>query len=106
MRRGLGLVPVMAGSGMLAWLFRSRRFVDILVSTYETFLKIVGRMPLREHRDRTEPLVVASPYRVVRHPMYSGIGMIALGIGLLTDHTWALLGAGLLCVGVAYGPGP
>jgi len=104
--RVLGLVPVIAGSAMLAWLFRYRRFVDILVSTYETFLKIVGRMPLREHRDRTEPLVVAGPYRVVRHPMYSGIGMIALGIGVLTDHTWALLGAVLLCVWFAYGIGP
>ncbi len=104
--RVLGLAPIVAGSGMLAWLFRYRRFVDILVSTYETFVKLFGRMPLQERRIRTEPLVVSGPYRVVRHPMYSGIGMIALGIGVLTDHTWALLGALILCVWFAYGIGP
>ena len=104
--RVLGLLPIAAGSGMLAWLFRYRGFVDILVSTHETFLKILGRMPLQERRIRTEPLVVVGPYRLVRHPMYSGIGMIVLGIGVLTDHTWALLGAVLLCVWFAYGIGP
>ncbi len=104
--RILGLVSIGAGIAMLAWLFRYRRFVDILVSTHETFLKILGRMPLRERGVRTEPLVVVGPYRVVRHPMYSGIGMIVLGIGIVTDHTWALLGAVLLCIWFAFGIGP
>ncbi len=104
--RALGLVPIFAGGAMLGWLFRHRRFRDILVSTHDTFLKIIGRAPLRERLDRTEPLVVVGPYRIVRHPMYSGIGTIALGVGVVTDHTWALLGAVLLGLWFAFGIGP
>ncbi|OGS49666.1 MAG: hypothetical protein A3K65_09580 [Euryarchaeota archaeon RBG_16_68_12] len=104
--RLLGLVPIFAGAAMLGWLFRYRRFRDILVSTHATFLKIIGRAPLRERLDRTEPLVVVGPYRLVRHPMYSGIGMVVLGIGVVTDHAWALLGAVLACLWFAFRIGP
>jgi protein-S-isoprenylcysteine O-methyltransferase Ste14 len=104
--RALGFAPIFAGAAMLGWLFRYRRFRDILVSTHATFLKIIGRAPLQERLDRTEPLVVAGPYRIVRHPMYSGIGMVVLGIGVLSDHTWALLGAVLACLWFAFGIGP
>ncbi len=101
--RALGLAPVVAGAAMLGWLFRYRRYRDILVSTHATFLKIIRSAPLQERLDRTEPLVVVGPYRVVRHPMYSGIGMVALGIGVVTDHPWALIGAAILCLWFAFG---
>lgn len=103
--RLLGLLPILAGAAMLGWLFRYRRYRDILVSTYATFLKMIGHAPLQEKLDRTEPLVVVGPYRLVRHPMYSGIGMIAIGIGVVTDHPWALLGGLIACLWFAFGVG-
>jgi protein-S-isoprenylcysteine O-methyltransferase Ste14 len=42
---------------------------------------------------RTEPLVVAGPYRLVRHPLYSGVDGLTLGMALLVDHPWAYIGA-------------
>ena len=42
---------------------------------------------------RTEPLVVAGPYRLVRHPLYAGVDGLTVGIALLADHPWAYLGA-------------
>ncbi len=104
--RVLGVLPIVFGAAMLAWLFRYRRFRDILVSTYATFLKMLRRAPLQEPLDRTEPLVVVGPYRLVRHPMYSGIGTIALGIGLVTDHTFALVGGILINLWFYFGVGP
>lgn len=104
--RLLGLAPILAGAAMLAWLFRYRRVGDILVSTHATLLKMLKRAPLPERIERTEPLVVAGPYRVVRHPMYSGIGMTVLGVGLVTDRPWALLGGLFLSLWFAFGIGP
>ena len=100
--RLLGLAPLIAGAYLFGWLLRYRRFRDILVSTHASLMKGFRRAPMEERLDRTEPLVVVGPYRIVRHPMYSGIGMMVLGIGVLTDHTWALLGAVLLCLYFAF----
>lgn len=81
------------GLAMMAWVIRFRGFRAVLDSTYATILKLLRRVPLEVQRTRTEPLVVAGPYRLVRHPLYSGVIGLALGIGLLVDHAWALLGA-------------
>ena len=104
--RLVGLGPFVAGAAMFGWLLRYRRWGDILVSTHASIVKGFRRAPLEERLDRTEPLVVVGPYRIVRHPMYSGIGMMVLGIGILTDHTWALLGAVLLCLWFTFAVAP
>lgn len=91
--RMLGL-PLMAyGVVLLVWVFRFRDFGDVLESTYVTLLKILRRLPVEAPATRTEPLVVAGPYRLVRHPLYSGVIGLSFGIGFLVDHPWALLGA-------------
>lgn len=90
-------VPLIAlGLALIAWVVRFRGPGALLESTYATLLKLIRRLPLAIPGGRTEPLVVAGPYRLVRHPLYSGILGMALGIGLLVDHPWALLGAAVL----------
>lgn len=95
--RGLGGALIVEGAAILAWLLRYRSARDILTSTGVTVLKLVRRHPLEAMGARTEPLVVRGPYRLVRHPMYSGVAAIAIGIGLLTDRTWAFAGGIALC---------
>lgn len=91
--RVLGLVFLGYGVGMMVWVWRFRGPRAIMESTWVTLLKLARRMPLETPGGRTEPLVVAGPYRVVRHPLYSGVDGLILGIALLVDHPWAFLGA-------------
>ena len=52
--RVLGLVPVIAGSAMLAWLFRYRRVVALLVSTYARALGLKLSPHGLRHRTHSE----------------------------------------------------
>ncbi len=90
--RLLGLLPMAYGIGMGAWVVRFRGPAAMLESTWATFLKLMGRRPLEVSAGRSEPLVVAGPYRFVRHPLYSGILGFTLGIAAVSDHVWAYLG--------------
>ncbi len=100
--RGLGLVLVVAGAATFAWLLKYRNIREIFESTYATWVKLLRRASIEDRSGRTEPLVVLGPYRYVRHPMYTAIGTMALGIGLAVDHTFALIGATLLCLWFAF----
>ena len=42
------------------------------------------------------PLVESGAYRLIRHPIYSGLVLGAIGWGLFTDSIMALVSAGLL----------
>jgi len=96
--RILGLALVAYGIGMLGWVFRFRGPRPILESTWVTLLKLLGRERLEVPAGRTEPLTVAGPYRLVRHPLYSGVDGLTFGIAVLVDHPWAYLGAFLLAL--------
>ena len=100
--RVLGVVPVVYGVFMLGWVIRYRGPRAIAESTWATLRKLVRRVPLEETAGRSEPLVVAGPYRLVRHPLYSGVDGLTLGIALLVDHPWAYLGALALALWFAF----
>jgi protein-S-isoprenylcysteine O-methyltransferase Ste14 len=88
--RLFGLLLIALGLISLSWLFTYRKPVDILVSTYVTFLKAVRRTGLEEKADRTEPLVIVGPYKNVRHPLYFTVIVLLLGWWLLLDLTFLL----------------
>jgi protein-S-isoprenylcysteine O-methyltransferase Ste14 len=92
--RFTGLLLLLSGFVLLGWLFRYRKPVDILTSTYVTFSKAAkGRASLDERSGRTEPLVVRGPYRYVRHPLYSDAVLLLLGWWLLLDYSFLLISA-------------
>ncbi len=91
--RLLGSIPIAYAVSMLVWVSRFRGPAAMIESTWATLLKLARRIPLDASGGRTEPLVVAGPYRIVRHPLYSGVEALTLGLALLVDHVWAYLGA-------------
>ncbi len=99
--RLLGLPLTAYGVGMAGWAVAFRGPAAVLESTWVTLLKLLRRMPLELRSGRTEPLVVAGPYRFVRHPLYSGVDGLTFGIALLADHPWAYLGAVALALWLA-----
>lgn len=90
--RFIGLLLLLTGFVLLGWLFRYRKPVDILISTYVTFSKAASRRAsLGERSGRSEPLVVQGPYRYVRHPLYSDVLLQLLGWWLLLDYSFLLI---------------
>ncbi len=74
-RAAIGLVLLAVGLGFAVW---ARR--------------VLGRnwgMPMTE-RD-TPDLVTSGPYRLVRHPIYSGILLATVGTAIALDWTWLLV---------------
>jgi protein-S-isoprenylcysteine O-methyltransferase Ste14 len=87
----LGAIVLAAGFAMIAWIWRYRKPVDILVSTYVTIYKNVRRTPPENPSARTEPLVLEGPQRYVRNPMYFAVVLLWLGWWLVADCTFLLL---------------
>ncbi len=74
---GVGLVVLVAGLGFAVW---ARRHI--------------GRnwgMPMTEKA--TPELVTSGPYRLVRHPIYSGILIAAIGTALALGRTFLIAAA-------------
>ncbi len=94
--RLLGLAIVALGIGLLLWLFRYRKPIDIVVSTYFTFLKAGRRTRLEDQAGRTETFVIIGPYRYVRHPLYLGVVVLVLGWWLLLDYSFLVFSAAFL----------
>lgn len=91
--RVLGAPLLALGLATIGWVLRFRGPSAVLASTYVTLRKLLRRLPVAAPGGRTEPLVVAGPYRYVRHPLYSGVIAMVFGIALLVDRTPAWLGA-------------
>ncbi len=85
--RVIGLLTSLSGLLLFVWLIEYRRPVEVLISSYATFTKMVKRIPLEERLGRSEPLVVKGPYRYVRHPLYAGVLLLASGLWLWLDNT-------------------
>lgn len=94
----LGVAILVTAALLLAWFFKFRRIGDVLVSTYVTVRKTVKRIPLEKPSGRVEPLVVAGPYRYVRHPLYLNVILLIVGWWLVLDYTFIILGGILLFI--------
>jgi len=94
--RLLGVLVLSSGFLFFGWLFKYRKPVDIVVSTYVTFLKVRRGNLLEKRLSRTEPLVIEGPYRYVRHPLYFGVFVIVIGWWLFLDFSFLLVSAVLL----------
>lgn len=94
--RFLGLTIVALGIALLIWLFRYRKPIDIVVSTYFTFLKAGRRIRLEDQAGRTETFVINGLYRYVRHPLYLGVVVLVLGWWLLLDYSFLVFSATFL----------
>jgi protein-S-isoprenylcysteine O-methyltransferase Ste14 len=88
--RAGGIGVLAAGFAMMGWIWKYRKPMDVLVSTYITIHKAVRRTPPQETAGRTEPLVLQGPQRHVRHPMYFAVVLIWLGWWLVLDYTFLL----------------
>lgn len=84
---GLGLAALWAGIGLRQWSFRT-------LGHYFTFVV---------QTSADQPVIDSGPYRLVRHPSYAGVLLIALGIGFFLGNWIAVpcLVAGAL-IGVSY----
>ena len=88
--RAVGVVVLWLGLQLLGWLCKYRSPIEILVSTYVTMRKAVGRAAPQEASARTETLVLQGPQRYVRHPMYLAVVVLFLGWWLVLDITFVL----------------
>jgi len=91
--RILGFLPVASGLVLMGWLFKYRKLIDIVISTYVTFLKSVRGVPLANRSGRTEPLIIMGPYQHVRHPLYLSVFLLLLGWWMLLDYSFLLFAA-------------
>lgn len=94
----LGIAILAAAVLLLAWLFKFRRMKDIAVSTYVTIRKAIKGIPLEKPSGRVEPLVVAGPYRYMRHPLYFNVMLLITGSWLVLDYTFVAIGGVFLFI--------
>jgi protein-S-isoprenylcysteine O-methyltransferase Ste14 len=85
--RAIGVVGLALGCFFMGWVFRFRRPLDLITSTYVTVLKALKGTPPQEVSGRTELLILLGPYRHVRHPQYFAVVVLWLGWWLLLDYT-------------------
>jgi protein-S-isoprenylcysteine O-methyltransferase Ste14 len=71
-----GVVVVLCGMGLRGWSFK-------VLGQYFTHTVMVSA---------DQPVITAGPYRVLRHPSYAGLLLIAMGVGL-SSANWADLAA-------------
>lgn len=88
-----GTVLIIVGPALAGWVFRYRSPVSMVVSTHTTFVKMLGRTPIAEMSDRTEPLVVVGPQRYTRNPLYFGVVLLVFGWGLYSVSAYVLVAA-------------
>ena len=104
--RFVGGAIVVAGLALIAWVFKHRNPVTVMVSTYITFTKMFRRIPVTEKAGRDEPLIVSGPQKYVRNPLYFGVIVMVLGWALLTAYSFIFVAtvAILLWFGLALIP--
>jgi protein-S-isoprenylcysteine O-methyltransferase Ste14 len=89
--RVAGGTVLLFGYAFMGWLYRCRKPIAILESTYITMRRAGGLAQPPDTWARTEPLILLGPQRYVRHPLYFAVVVVALGWWLLLDYTLLLL---------------
>lgn len=89
--RVAGVVIVVAGVATEWDVTKHRRPGEVIVSTYDTLMKLIKRRPIGERTRRTEAFVPNGPYAYTRNPMYLGVVTIVFGLGLSYSSTPLLL---------------
>ena len=88
--RSVGYVVLTLGFFLMGWIFKYKKPIEILISTYVTMLKSIKRTPLGKVSSRKELLILQGPQRHVRHPMYFAVVVLFLGWWLVFDRTFLL----------------
>jgi len=86
-----GLLLIAVGLVVGLDVMRYRRPLDVLVSTGDTFMKLLGRGPIGQMARRTEPFIPKGPYVYVRNPMYFTVLAFLFGLGLANLSSLTLL---------------
>lgn len=90
--RIIGWTMLLIGAALSLWLFRYRHPVEMIVSTFYTFVKMFTRAPISKPEGRNEPLVIKGPQKYVRNPLYLGAMIMFLGWDIVTGATASLVG--------------
>ena len=77
------IVPMAMGCGLVVWTFRSlgKNLTDTVVTR------------------QVHTLVAHGPYRLIRHPLYTSVGLLTMGISLIAAN-WFLLLTGIAVFGL------
>ena len=94
--QAVGGALAIAGFAVAGWTFRYRRPSEMMVSSYITFVKLLGRRPIAERLGRTEPLVFVGLQRYTRNPLYLGVIVMTFGWALAGNYTFVLVAAVIL----------
>jgi protein-S-isoprenylcysteine O-methyltransferase Ste14 len=89
--RGVGVIVLTLGFLLLGWLFRYRKPIEIIASTYVSMRTAIKGARPDNTCPRTEPLILEGPHLHVRHPMYFAVVVLLLGWWLTLDYTLLLL---------------
>ena len=91
--RLIGLFFIAIGLGFAGWTLRYRKPYEIMESSYETVMKALKRINVKERITRSESLVIVGAYKYVRHPQYFGVVMLLFGLGLFLSFTFLFFGS-------------
>ena len=91
-----GWASVVTGAAVGGWVFWYRNPANMISSTYVTFRKMFGRVPVAERSGRNERLVIEGPQRYTRNPLYFAVLLFVFGWGLATASTTFLIWSAVL----------
>lgn len=80
---------------LAGWLVLAGYFaLNLWVLAHNAYLSAVVRI----QAERGHTVVTTGPYRIIRHPMYAGLCLLAAGLPLALGSAWGLIPGALLAV--------
>ena len=101
---GLFFMAVLGPLSWWGWSFPASKLASVVGSVFllsgsllfiSGILRLGANLSALPYPKPESTLIVTGPYRIVRHPMYSGAILIAFGWGLLI-HSWLAIGTALV----------